>query len=129
MGSTRKKRTEDVSALQERQLGYEEMKRPNLLAIKALLESIDKANNHRARFSEIAFATPLVRNRTATSEYLKFLEDLGWVEWKTVEQYVKTFRVAHLREGKMMKNIGFYNLTDKGRVLLTLFPQTESEAA
>lgn len=96
--------------------------------IKGILQSVynGSAQRHKARFSELAFATPEMRNRKKLGEYLKLLvNELGWLEKR---EELKTSPYVPRRTRPDRKWVeSWYYLTDKGRTFISLFPPQEEE--
>jgi DNA-binding HxlR family transcriptional regulator len=99
------------------------MKRPSLFALLSILERIQSSVNRRCSFDEIARSNPKLRNRTATSKYLKLMQALGLVKFESFEQPVRN--PWRWRRGRTLKR---YFLTEKGRALLRLFAPLGTES-
>ncbi len=89
------------------------LKRPGLFAIRAILEN---ARGGWGKFSDLVETTDGVRNRRDFAAYIRLLEKLGWLESK--EQAMPS------RESEW-KTFLFYEITDKGKAFLALFPKEE----
>ncbi len=86
----------------------------------------EAASLTKQKFSELAFATPEIRNCKKLKEYLDFLvNDLGWLE---VREEVKKSPYNPRRTRPIARwKVSYYYLTDKGSTFLSLFPSAEEE--
>ncbi len=103
------------------------MKRPSLFALLSILERIQSSVNRRCSFDEIARSNPKLRNRTATSKYLKLMQALGLVKFESFEQPVRN-PWRWRRPGSRGRTLKRYFLTEKGRALLRLFAPLGTES-
>ncbi len=89
------------------------LKRPGLYAVRAVLEN---AQIGWANFSSLSEITDGVKNRRDLLAYIRLLETFGWIE-------LKKYRMPTLRRG--WKSLRFYDITEKGRAFLDLFPKEQ----
>ncbi len=100
------------------------MQRASLFTIRAILLSVDKGSerSQKARFTEIAFCTPELRNRKRITQYLRLLVDeLGWLE-KKQEARKTRFNPVKNQARHRQWTVSFYCLTESGKAFLELFP-------
>jgi predicted transcriptional regulator len=102
-----------------------ELKHPGLFVIRSVLETVEKAPLHRARFNQLAFRTTDLRNRTSMSQYLKLLVKLGWLSKERIAQrsgaIVKRGRAKSSNANKKSNATYYYEITRKGKDFLSLF--------
>ncbi|MDG6905563.1 MAG: hypothetical protein JRN20_07255 [Nitrososphaerota archaeon] len=97
------------------------LKRPSLYVIRGLLETVERAPDHKERFLTLATCTPELQNRGRLIQYLRLLvEDLGWLEKKE-----ETRRTSWTPKSKSLRRwtVSWYSMTQAGRTFLGLFPE------
>jgi hypothetical protein len=88
-----------------------EIKRPNLFVIKEILAFIDEGDG-LSNFSDLSEFCHAAKNRRHLSLYLKLLLNLKWIQRNK----------SNITE--FMSGV-FYELTDRGRSFLALFPKRD----
>lgn len=92
---------------------YYALKRPGLFAVKAILEN---AGSGWGKYSDLVETTNGVRNRRDFAAYIRLLEKLGWI---------KLNKLTVPTKGSRWRSFRFYEMTEKGKVFLDLFPKDE----
>ncbi|MDH2902277.1 MAG: hypothetical protein PXY39_15040 [archaeon] len=102
---------QDRERKQAQEAPQKEIKRPNLFVIKEILAFIDEGDG-LSNFSDLAEFCHAAKNRRHLGLYLKLLLSLKWIQRNK----------SNITE--FMSGV-FYELTDRGRSFLSLFPKKD----
>lgn len=100
---------EPKQALEASAVPQKEIMRPNMFVIKEILAFIDEGDGF-SNFSDLAEFCQAAKNRRLLGLYLKLLVRLEWIQKNNSD-------ITEFMSGV------FYELTDRGRTFLALFPK------